>query len=196
MRRTLCALSAICLCLALLSPGAAFARPLDDGFSAAKTVEARKFVVQIASGIDEGALVQSLDIGPSHKILAGQPLDGVSFSPDSLGDLLDALFIWAGNVLDMQLYSFRGTIKVVRSSPELGVVYQKLYGQEGRPQKAFYVYEVNTLYVSAEDFTKEIIGHEMAHAIVSNFFVVQPPEKVAEVLSGYIEFQLRKISKQ
>ncbi len=196
MRRIFRALSVICLSFILLAPGAANARPLDDGFTASKKVDSRKFMIQIAPGIDEGALVQSLDIGPSHKILAGQTLEGVKFSPSSLGDLLDALFIWAGNVLDMQLYSFRGTIKIVATSADLGKVYQALYGVEGRPQKAFYVYEVNTLYLSAEDFTKEIIGHEMAHAIVSNFFVVQPPEKVAEVLSGYIEFQLRKISKQ
>jgi hypothetical protein len=192
MRKNLFIFSTIFLVLALSIPGEASARPVEDGFGAAKTIETKKFTVQIASGIDEGALTQSLDIGPSDKILAGQSLAGASFSSSSLGDLLDALFIWAGNILDMQLYSFRGTIKIARNSADLDAVYQKLYGQLGRTQKAFYVYEVNTLYLSAEDFTKEIIGHEMAHAIISNFFVVQPPTKVAEVLAGYIEFQIRK----
>ena len=87
---------------------------------------------------------------------------------------------------------FRGTIKVSRDETELADIYLRLYGTERRSEKAFYIYELNTLYVTEQDFTKEILGHEMGHAIISNFFVVPAPEKVQEVLAGYIEYQLRK----
>ena len=188
---------AVLVCVVLIAPGGVRAAPpIDDGFSAARKIEARHFSVFIAPGLDDGALVQRLDIGPNHKILAGQSLSGANFSSTSLGDLLDALFIWATGVLDMQLPSYRGNIKITANEAQLKDVFQKLYGREGSSQKSFYIYELNTIYIAAEDFTKEVLGHEIDHAITSNFFVVQPPEKVAEVLSGYIEFQLRKISKQ
>ena len=161
-----------------------------DGFTPARIIASRFFTIQLAPGVDEPTLVSSLGLGPESKILAGQSLS----SPNSLGNVMDAFFIWACGVLDMQLYSYRGTIKVVRDQSELADIYLRLYGVERRSEKGFYIYELNTLYVTEQDFTKEILGHEMGHAIISNFFVVQAPAKVQEVLAGYIEYQLRKKS--
>jgi hypothetical protein len=92
----------------------------------------------------------------------------------------------------MQLFSYRGTIKVVRDQKDLADIYLRLYGTERRSERGFYIQELNTLYVTQQDFTKEIVGHEIGHAIIGNFFVVPAPTKVQEVLAGYIEYQLRK----
>jgi len=181
---------AVVVFLSLAGSIVASAAGPQDAFVAAKKFETRYFTIQLQSGIDEAALVQSLDIGPEHMMFSGQG----SFSPHDLGDVLDALFSWAGGYLDMQLYSYRGKIKIVRDERGLEDVYRSLYGVEHTGEKGFYVYEGNTLYLVADDFTKEIVGHEIAHAIISNFFVVQPPAKVQEVLAGYIEYQLRKKS--
>jgi hypothetical protein len=32
----------------------------------------------------------------------------------------------------------------------------------------------------------------MAHALISNYFVVAPPPKVQEILAGYVEYSVRK----
>ena len=178
--------------LMLVGGSPAFARMPDDGFVAARKVEARYFSIQLAPGVEEMDLVQRLGIGPEHKILAGQSVGSPQFSSHSLADLIDALFLWSCNVLDMQLYSYRGNVKVVRDEAALADIYQKIYGTEHKGEKAFYIYEANTVYVAAPNFTKEIVGHEVAHTIISNYFVVQPPGKVQEVLAGYIEYQLRK----
>jgi hypothetical protein len=178
--------------LLLVTGRPAFARSVDDGFVAARKMDARYFSIQLAPGVEEMDLVQRLDIGPEHKILAGQSVGSVKFSSTSLPDLLDAFFLWSCSILDMQLLSYRGNVKVVRDEAALADVYRKLYGMEHTGEKAYYVYETNTVYVAAPNFTKEIVGHEVAHAIISNFFVVQPPEKVQEVLAGYIEYQIRK----
>ncbi|MBF0123664.1 MAG: hypothetical protein HQL21_09755 [Candidatus Omnitrophica bacterium] len=180
------------LVFSLLTAGPSWA--VEDAFPSGKKIVSRHFTITLAPGVDEGSLVTRLNIGPQHKILAGESLKGVTYSAKSLGDLLDALFGWASGVLDMQLYSYRGDIKVTSTPQQLKDVYYKLYGRESRSDKGFYIFEGNTLYVTADAFTREIVGHEVAHAIISNFFVVQPPEKVAEVLAGYIEYQLRKIS--
>ena len=52
--------------------------------------------------------------------------------------------------------------------------------------------DINTIYITAENFKKAVLGHEVAHAVISHYFVVQPSMKVQEVLAGYIEYQLRK----
>ena len=181
-----------CVLLAALVSGPAEARMPEDGFAAVKTIDTRHFSLQLGAGVSEAALIQTLDISPQHKVLAGQNLQGATYAPDNLGDLLDALFSWAGNILDMNLYSYKGSIKVVRTPEALSEIYRKLYGAEDHAEKSFYIFELNTIYATQDDFTKEIIGHEMAHGIVCNFFVVPPPAKVQEVLAGYIEYQLRK----
>ena len=183
--------------LAGLAAGAvkgAFAQVPKDQFSAARKLESTYFSIELAEGVDELALVQTLGIGPEHKILAGQIPSGAAFSSNSLANLMDALFLWSCSVLDMQLYSYRGNLKVVRDEAALADIYRKIYGVDHAGEKAFYIYEGNTIYVTAANFTKEIVGHEVGHAILSNFFVVQPPVKVQEVLAGYIEYQLRKAS--
>jgi hypothetical protein len=60
---------------------------------------------------------------------------------------------------------------------------------------SFYVYDLNTIYVSAGSFKREVLGHEIAHAVISHYFVVQPPMKAQEVLAGYVEYQLREATK-
>jgi len=178
--------------LAVLTGQRAWALGPDDGFIAAKKIDGRYLSVELAPGVDQLSLLQSLNISAQDKILAGQYPGNPQFAFNSLPDLLDALFLWSSNILDMQLLTYHGKVKVVRDAAELDAIYSRLFGIEHPGEKAFYVYEVNTVYVIAQEFTKEIVGHEVAHAIISNFFVVQPPMKVQEVLAGYIEYQLRK----
>lgn len=173
---------------------AATADTYQDGFTTNKTVETKYFTLYLAEGIDEVGLAHILDIGPKHKILAGQPLRNDSASPDNLGMVVDALFGWSSGILDMRLHNYKGAIKVARTTEEIKNIAIKLYGHEAFSERAFYIYELDTIYIAASDFTKEILGHEMAHAIINHFFVVQPPEKVQEVLAGYIEYQLHKLS--
>jgi hypothetical protein len=52
--------------------------------------------------------------------------------------------------------------------------------------------EGNTIYVSLKDVSLGMLAHEVAHAIISSYFVVAPPEKVQEVLAGYVEYSIRK----
>jgi len=178
--------------LMLVGGSPASARGPEDGFAAARKMDSRYFSIQLAPGVEEMDLVRNLGVGSQHKILGGQSVGSPQFSSNSLADLLDAFFLWSCNVLDMQLFSYRGTVKIVGDEAALADIYRKLYGTERAGEKAFYIYDNNTVYVAAPNFTKEIVGHEVAHAIISNFFVVQPPAKVQEVLAGYIEYQLRK----
>jgi len=60
---------------------------------------------------------------------------------------------------------------------------------------SFCSFDPDTIYISAEEFSREILGHEITHALLNHYFVVSPPQKVAEILSLHVEYQLHQ-SKQ
>ena len=163
----------------------------DDNFGQAQVIKGKHFTVYYAPRVDIFSLVQELNIGPAEKILAGKSTESNSSPETELTDMLDTLFLRVGEILDMRLFSFKGTIKICRDSQHLNSIYRDLFGRD-LTSPSLYIYTFNTIYTSPEGFKRQILGHEIAHAVISNYFVVQPPEKVAEVLAGYVEYQLRK----
>lgn len=178
----------------LISSSISLAYGYDDNFGESKRIESKHFSVYLAPKSDEFKLSQQLNIGPAERILSGRPAQGGSFSEGGLADMLDTLFLRVGEALDMNLYSYKGSIKICNDQAQLNSIYQNMFNRELR-SSSFYVYDLNTIYISSESFTSAILGHEIAHAIISNYFVVAPPQKTAEILAGYVEYQLRKINK-
>lgn len=161
---------------------------IDDNFEQVRKTESEYFAICYAPGIDESSLSQRLNIGEAERILTAE-LE--SRDPYSVSSMVDTLFRRASDILDMHIYSFQCTIKVCRSYEELQEIYNSLFDAPLN-QKSFYVYSLNTIYIYPEAFTREILGHEIAHAVVSRYFAVSPPIKVQEILAGYVEYQLRK----
>lgn len=166
-----------------------FAYCLDDGFGGARKITGRYLVIYYAPQLDATALAQQLNVGVADKILSG---GSTSMEITDLADMLDTLFLRTCDILDMRLYSFQGNIKICRDYSHLSQVYNNIFNSELKGMRSFYIYELNTIYVSPESFQRGILGHEIAHAIISHYFVVQPPVKIAEILAGYVEYQLRK----
>lgn len=165
----------------------------EDGFGQAKKLQTKQFTVYYAPQLDTSALAQGLKISFSDKVLAGaDPKVSSSSGPAGLTEALDILFLSVCNILDMNLYSFQGTIKICKDINQLNDIYTNLFGSSLGGRFSFYASELNTIYISAEHFQREVLGHEMSHAIMSRYFVVQPPVKASEVLAGYVEYQLRK----
>ncbi len=182
MRQLRIVLIAVC-CLAAF----VWAYAADDGFGAAKKIEGEHFIVFIPPQLDQFPLLEKLNIGSSDLVLA----QGPSSKTNSLAAALDILYNFVMQTLDMNLFSLQGNIKICRDREHLNSVYENIFDRQLKAS-SFYINEYNTIYISAQDFTKEILGHEIAHMIISHYFVVQPPEKVAEILAGYAEYQLRK----
>ena len=63
------------------------------------------------------------------------------------------------------------------------------YGDQ-TPPKAWYIYELNTIYVNVDDLHEGILAHEMAHSIIDNYLFVRPPEPTAEILARYVDSHL------
>lgn len=186
-RKTAC----IAVILFLLSP-ASYAS-LDDGFGAAKSAKGRYFTVYYAPQVELPGLIRNLDVTPQDKFLAGISPGGGLSAEEELTEALDTLFAQVCDILDMHLYSFQGNLKVCRDSSQLAQAYRMLFDKQ-LDAESFYVRDLNTIYISQENFRREILGHEIAHVITSHYFVVMPPEKIQELLAGYVEYQLRKPS--
>jgi hypothetical protein len=108
-----------------------------------------------------------------------------------LASTLDALYSEVSDILDIHMYTFHGSIRIVPDKDSLNALFRQSYGVDFR-DPSVYVHEKNTIYISLADLTIGMLGHEIAHAIISHYFVVPPPTKVQEVLSGYVEYNLRK----
>jgi len=164
----------------------------EDGFAAAGEIPGKHFTVLYESGVDIASVAEQLNIGSTDALLAGQaPVAGLSRQQE-FSRMLDTLFIRVCTILDMPLYSFQGTLKLCRDDERLKGVYAELFGRNLAPTRPFYAYALNTIYVSAQNCKSGLLGHEIAHAVMSRYFVVLPSVKIQEVLSGYVEYQLRK----
>jgi len=177
-----------------LGKGVGSALALEDGFGPARQAEGKYFTVYYSPEIEAFSLLRELRISASDQVLAGGTLSRGDSAGAELTDMVDILFNRVCSILDMQVYSYKGNIKVCRSHQQLEGIYTNLFGRGLGGQKSFYVYDLNTIYISAESFTREILGHEMAHAIICHYFVVAPSVKVQEILSSYVEYQLRKFN--
>lgn len=153
-------------------------------------VQSRYFTVYALPGISVSSLIERIPFGPSSRFDPSMQkrdpgLKGV------LAESLDVLFEEVSDALDIQVYDYHGFIRVLPNREAVINMVTSIIARS-YDARAFYVHEMNTIYVSAADVTVGVLGHEIAHAIMSHYFVVPPPVKVQEILSGYVEFSLQR----
>lgn len=168
----------------------------DDGFGDAQKIVGKYFTIYYAPQVDPANLGQQLNIGFADRILAGESGQDQDSCQAQLAGMLDTLFLRVSGILDMNLYSFRGIIKVCRDAGRLKDVYSTLFDTNLGDRYSFYVADLNTIYICAEHFSRGVVAHEITHAITSHYFAVQPPVRVSEVLAGYVEYQLCRTGQQ
>ena len=185
----------VCLVLVFLMSGASAwsQQQVDDGVSFSHSkIEGAHFTIYYQSGVDLDNLLTQLNVSHSDEILPGQTLD--SSSPErEPASKVDVLFARGSDILDLHVYSYKGTIKIFATLKELSDYYYKvLHAAIPGSGYAYYLDDYKTIYISAEYFHREDLGHEIGHAIMGAYFVVQPSVKIQEVLAGYIDYQLKK----
>lgn len=182
----------VLLLFVLLLLGRGISYGFDDGFNSAKKIESSHFSIYYEPDVDSAVLAQQLNISPSDQILAG---GGGRSQASSLGlgvaSMVDTLFARVCDILDMQLYSYKGNIKVCKNQARLEALYKNIFDKPFN-KESFYINDLNTIYISEDNFKQEILGHEIGHAVISHYFVVSPSVKIQEVLAGYVEYQLRR----
>ena len=160
-----------------------------DGFVTAETIESRYFTIYLESGVNKEDMAMNISPPESLRSIVKNPIVSEGFY--ALTDELDILLLSVEEVLDLRPRDFKCKIKICKDAEALSNVAFHLFGRHMQ-QGGFYVLQIDTLYVDAENVNIYILGHEMSHAVQSHYFVVPTPVKIQEVLAGYVEFQLRK----
>ncbi|MGD9015597.1 MAG: hypothetical protein PVI33_06215 [Candidatus Omnitrophota bacterium] len=154
-------------------------------------VESKYFSVYGQKGLDFGSLLTKLYFDYLLHPSTALEESGNHNETEVLSKTLDALFLEVSDILDIHIYSFHGNIKLLADEDSINSQFRSFF-KRNLNQGSFYTPENNTIYISFADLTLGMLGHEIAHAIISRYFVVPPPAKIQEVLSGYVEYSLRK----
>ena len=156
----------------------------------AKQLESQYFDVKLHDGAEVFELYSI--ILRDHLVLTEiVPLKKEEDLDNLLMTALDGLFEEVADILDIHLQDFKISLEVFPDKAQL-----KERSKQSDPGRAgveaFYLFINNTIYVSLEDLSVNVFAHEIAHAIISYYFVIPPPEKIQEILSGYVDFKIRK----
>jgi len=161
-----------------------------DGFTPEGKIESKYFTIFYTSGVSLPEVNRRLGLSVSDNFLSGVTAEKKISAEAQLALGMDYLFEQVCDALDMRLYSFRGVIKLCRDYAQLNMIYKDFF-KKNLGTRSFYVYSLNSIYTSADNFKLGIVAHEMAHVIISHYFPVLPSAKVQEVLAMYVEYQLR-----
>jgi len=118
----------------------------------------------------------------------------VSDTPDlseKVAEKVDKLWERVREILDMRKHAPKVTIHLYSSRRQLAEAYFRIYRKENH-FRAWYIYENNTIYITADDLTEGMLAHEMAHSIIDNYLQVRPPPATAEILARYVDTHLNK----
>lgn len=138
---------------------------------------------RFAEKIQPGALTVSL-----NRIF----MSGSKPAPEiKAGRYVDQLLQRVQSVLEMPKPDMRVQIRIFRDQEELSEAFERIAQQRIR-SPAFYWRENNTIYVHLEKLSIGILAHEMAHAVIAHYFIISPPEKIAELLCQYVDREVSK----
>lgn len=146
------------------------------------------FDVYSEGGADAYSVLSKIDF--NYLVYSGS-VSGNENAADILAKTIDGLYQEVSDILDIHIYSYKGVIQVYPDKQSIADLFKNSYGIDFFERSVYY-FEKDVIYISLADMTVGILGHEMAHAIISHFFVVPPPAKIQEVLCGYVEYSLRK----
>lgn len=114
-------------------------------------------------------------------------------SPDDLKNeiklKIDAVYERVQEILDMRKSMKKVIINIYHDKKALHAAYQEIFEKPCR-LRAWYLYELNTIYINVLDTHEGMIAHEIAHSIIDHYLLVRPPKATAEILSRYVDEHL------
>ncbi len=122
----------------------------------------------------------------SHSKLPAYTLTGIEAK---VAYRLDVIFMRVRDILGMYPDKAEIKIKIYKNRQDIKAELCYL-NQADEACKSFYIYNANTIYASEQDLTDSIIAHEMAHAVVDNYFSTIPPKNMAEILATNVDLRL------
>ena len=108
---------------------------------------------------------------------------------DKVRKKVDGIFEKAQHLLGMRKRMHKVHIYICRNKKQLDDNYHRIYSKPCR-FRAWYVYELNAVYVNHQDLDEGMLSHELAHSIIDHYLLVRPPRASAEILASYVDLHL------
>ena len=89
-------------------------------------------------------------------------------------------------ILEMHPRNFTVQINVLPDAQSVRAAYRKKYYREV-DFVAFYAPAEKAIYIAADEAKAVVLAHELAHAVIDQFFGVAAPTKIHELLAQYVE---------
>ncbi|MEW6614739.1 MAG: hypothetical protein AB1401_04675 [Thermodesulfobacteriota bacterium] len=102
---------------------------------------------------------------------------------------VDAILTRVQLLLDIYISDPHIDVYAYPDRKELDNAYYYLYGKRA-PSIAYYEHETKSIYLSVKDVSEGVLAHEMAHYVISNYFVIVLPLKTQDVLAQYVDQHL------
>jgi HAMP domain-containing protein len=114
-------------------------------------------------------------------------------SNDTEGEIaykFDLIFFKVQEILDMRPKGLHLNVRIYKGQDDLDRIYMEIFDQNNN-FIAYYIFKLNSLFMSEEKISANVMAHEIAHCIVDHYFSVIPPTKVAEMIAQYADAHLR-----
>lgn len=192
MKSSFCSRTIVILFLGIIFS----ALPLSQASGLTNNFESKHFHISYQGGVKPLKVAHQIKID-AYSIDGSRDGSYSGNTPEEiLSNNIENLFDEVSDILDMHLYSYKGNIRIYRNREELKKALLDKFERD-IDYPAIYHDQGNTIYMSAEGLRVGILAHEMAHAIINHYFVVKPPMRIQEVLSGFVEYNIkRKLEKK
>ena len=105
---------------------------------------------------------------------------------DEIRNKVDIVIERVQLVLEMYVKTLKFKIVLLSSAREVRRVYRSKYGRDA-DFISFFVPGEKTVYISVDDMDLRLFSHEVAHAVIDQYFRVSPSVKIHEMLAKYAE---------
>jgi len=160
------------------------------GFPQQRVIESKYFTLEFPRECELVEFAQKINV--NYFLQMDIPSSDTKNFDSIISKTLDALYLEVSDILDIHIYSYHGKIKVYPNKEKLKENVFRNYPGQKYNLPSVYIHSDNAIHISLADLTLGMLAHEIAHAIISHYFVVPPPAKVQEVLAGYVEYSIRK----
>jgi len=152
-------------------------------------IDGRICIVEYEQGVDLSKLERKLDLVSVNVGGLRRNLIGLS-TPARLVEKVESIAQKVKQILDMHPIGYEVQLKVFKDRRALQEHYGSIFGQR-KNIVSFYVYKHNTIYISQSDISENVLAHELAHSVIDHYFIVLPPENIAEMLAIYVDTHLK-----
>lgn len=162
---------------------------LSDEINSAASIETVYFTIRYDRDVNLNKVLRQINMRRLY--LSGwQTTSESAGTGDKLANRVNILLQNVKEILGMFIKSPPFTIMIFSDQEDLFAEYARLT-KRAQAVEAFYHHESKTIYTSEDTISDSVLAHELAHYVILHYFLVDPPEKISEMMAVYVDENLQ-----